>query len=184
MIKKLIFGALFLSAVLLCWMPGVCFADVSKQFEQAEKYVEDANYVEAEAMYKQIVTEYPGTDPYPNCVAGADCGIKIDTQPEGQYGDVKRDLWNVPPDFLHKSKTWYTEPDMHCVRSDLLRTWDVYTTEIEFWVRIGVASNAEEICCWFTLPCTICPGSYVNSNNQKIDSVEVEELDGTFEIVP
>ena len=57
MIKKLIFGALFLFGFLLCQMAEECFADAAAQLEQAEKCEETGKYEEAEATYKQIVTQ-------------------------------------------------------------------------------------------------------------------------------
>jgi len=180
MIKNILFAALFLFGLLLCQMPGVCFADAAAQLEQAEKCEETGKYEEAEAMYKQIVTEYPGTDPYPNCVAGWDSGIKIGTNPEGQCGDVEIGVWDVPPIVvIHQIKTWEPDPDISHTKPDILRMWQVNVTEIEFWVRVGVVSRIEELC-----GITQCPGSWVGQNTQQISSVEVKELDGTFEIVP
>ncbi|GAG31772.1 unnamed protein product, partial [marine sediment metagenome] len=42
--------------------PPECFADVSAQLEQADAYMKDKNYEQAEAIYRDIVTNYPGTD--------------------------------------------------------------------------------------------------------------------------
>jgi len=60
---------LLLSAVafaLVYWGAGTkCMAqetDVSALFEQAGKYEKDKNYVEAEAIYKAIVQDYPSSD--------------------------------------------------------------------------------------------------------------------------
>ncbi|MHC4337115.1 MAG: hypothetical protein ACYSTG_04095 [Planctomycetota bacterium] len=127
-----------------------------------------------------------GTDPYPNCVAGYDCGIKIGTEPEDECNEDPLDVWDVPPQTgVHNSKSWSTVPDLHANSTDKLKTWQVNVAESEyFWVRIGVASNIEELCFMYHLPATACPGSWVHQNQQKIDSVEVVEHDGTFEIVP
>ncbi|HUT30245.1 MAG TPA: tetratricopeptide repeat protein [Sedimentisphaerales bacterium] len=41
---------------------GRCLADVSAQLEQGERYADEGQYQQAEAIYKQIVAENPGTD--------------------------------------------------------------------------------------------------------------------------
>lgn len=39
-----------------------CFADASDLFEQAKAYEASGNYTQAEAIYRSIVADYPGTD--------------------------------------------------------------------------------------------------------------------------
>ena len=51
-----------LVSLMFCGMGGKCFADAAALFEQAEEYEEDANYAAAEAVYKQIVADFRGTD--------------------------------------------------------------------------------------------------------------------------
>jgi len=55
-----------LSSVLSCFLffvsAGDCFADVSAQFKQADNYKRNKQYEQAEAIYQQIITDYPGTD--------------------------------------------------------------------------------------------------------------------------
>jgi len=47
-------------------MPGACWAETAEEasvlLEQAEQYVREANYPDAEAIYKSVVADYPGTD--------------------------------------------------------------------------------------------------------------------------
>lgn len=117
-----------------------------------------------------------GSLPFGGCVAGADCQIKIDTLPGECAGDVKKEHMDVPPSkWFVKTKEWPTAPDMSMSRSDITRTWAVGSTVIEFWVRVGVASNAKKP--------TGLNGSRVLTNEQQIGNVEVEE-DDFFEIVP
>ncbi|MBW8039624.1 MAG: tetratricopeptide repeat protein, partial [Planctomycetes bacterium] len=47
---------------LLSVAAGVCFADASAQLEQADTYKDNKDYEQAEAIYRDIVTNYPGTD--------------------------------------------------------------------------------------------------------------------------
>ena len=61
MIKKV----LVLTALLCPAFSGMtveCLADVSDQFEQAERYREDGNYAQAEAIYKAIVAADANSD--------------------------------------------------------------------------------------------------------------------------
>ena len=60
MFKKVLF---ILSVVFLfSAMAHNAFADVSAQLEQAQAYVNNREYEQAEAIYKTIVQDYPGTD--------------------------------------------------------------------------------------------------------------------------
>jgi len=56
LISSVLFGVLLLMAA------GVWFADTSELLEQAETYREQGQYEQAEAIYLQIITDYPGTD--------------------------------------------------------------------------------------------------------------------------
>jgi tetratricopeptide (TPR) repeat protein len=50
--------------VVSAW-PGACWgqtADVPALLEQAEEYVEDGNYAEAEAIYRGLIADYPGSE--------------------------------------------------------------------------------------------------------------------------
>jgi len=65
MVKKMAFLLLVLVGPALWQTQARCFAqttDLKALFEQAEKYEDTGKYEEAEATYKKIVTEYPGTD--------------------------------------------------------------------------------------------------------------------------
>lgn len=61
MVRKTFLAALILSALWFCGMTGVCFADVPEQLEQAAAHAKDGEYLEAEEIYKTIVTDYPQT---------------------------------------------------------------------------------------------------------------------------
>ena len=50
------------SAVLLFLAVGVFFAGTTELLEQAVSYQEKGQYEQAETIYQQIVTSYPGTD--------------------------------------------------------------------------------------------------------------------------
>jgi outer membrane protein assembly factor BamD (BamD/ComL family) len=50
------------SAVLLFLVAGVFFAGTTELLGQAGSYQEKGQYEQAEAIYQQIVTSYPGTD--------------------------------------------------------------------------------------------------------------------------
>ena len=57
-------GKIFLISSIILLFAGIThpvFADVSSQFKEAEDNVKNTNYAEAEKIYRQIVTDYPGT---------------------------------------------------------------------------------------------------------------------------
>ena len=56
LISSVLFG------VLLFMATGVCFAGTSELLEQADTYKQDGNYEQAEAIYQQIISNYPDTD--------------------------------------------------------------------------------------------------------------------------
>ena len=63
--RKLLLLSAVLFALVNCSVGTKCFAkgaDVSAQFVRAEAYISDSNYTAAEAIYKAIVQDYPGTD--------------------------------------------------------------------------------------------------------------------------
>ena len=62
MSTKTLIISLILSAILLFTAAGVCFAGTSELLLQAETYREQGQYEQAEAIYQQIVTGYPGSD--------------------------------------------------------------------------------------------------------------------------
>jgi len=58
-------GKVFLTSSIILLFAGIThpvFADVSAQFKEAEDNVKNTNYAEAEKIYRQIVTDYPGTN--------------------------------------------------------------------------------------------------------------------------
>jgi len=58
-------GKIFLTSSIILLFAGIThpvFADVSAQFKEAEDNVKNTNYAEAEKIYRQIVTDYPGSD--------------------------------------------------------------------------------------------------------------------------
>jgi len=58
-------GKVFLTSSIILLFAGITypvFADVSAQFKEAEDNVKNTNYAEAEKIYRQIITDYPGTD--------------------------------------------------------------------------------------------------------------------------
>jgi tetratricopeptide (TPR) repeat protein len=62
MVKKIFLLSSVLFGLLFLVIPDKCFADASEQLKQAETFKKDGNYEEAEAIYLQIITGYPGTD--------------------------------------------------------------------------------------------------------------------------
>jgi len=56
LISTVLFGVLLLVAA------GLYFAGTSELLEQAQIYKQEGNYEQAEAIYQQIVSNYPGTD--------------------------------------------------------------------------------------------------------------------------
>ena len=56
LISTVLFGVLLLVAA------GLYFAGTSELLEQAQTYKQEGNYEQAEAIYQQIVSNYPGTD--------------------------------------------------------------------------------------------------------------------------
>lgn len=63
MVKKaLFFLCPFLFVLLFLGLTGQLFANVSALFEQAEQYAKNGQHEQAEAIYHEIVADYPGTD--------------------------------------------------------------------------------------------------------------------------
>ena len=60
--KKTLLISPVLSVVLLFLAAGACFAVTSELLLQAETYREQGQYEQAEAIYLQVVTEYPDSD--------------------------------------------------------------------------------------------------------------------------
>jgi len=62
MVKHIVFMA-FISGVLLVFpLSNTCLADVEAQFDQADEYEDQGQYEQAEAIYEQILTEYPDSN--------------------------------------------------------------------------------------------------------------------------
>ncbi|MGB7061928.1 MAG: hypothetical protein WBF13_06185, partial [Candidatus Zixiibacteriota bacterium] len=73
-----------------------------------------------------------------------------------------------------------TVPNITLTEYSQLVTWDVGTPTVhEFWLRMGVASNAEKFCGEGD-----CPASKVVTNRQKLSELLVLEEDDIFDIVP
>ncbi len=62
MLKKVLFVTLVSFCLLFSAMARKCLADPADQLEQAEIYKKDGDYQQAEAIYKTVVQENPGTD--------------------------------------------------------------------------------------------------------------------------
>lgn len=62
MVKKILLVTLSMLVLMFWSMAGECFADAAAELGQAEKYKEGEDYEQAEAIYKTIVRDYPGTD--------------------------------------------------------------------------------------------------------------------------
>jgi len=62
MSKKDFLLSTVLYVVLFFGLTGEVVGDAAGQLEQANAYVEDKNYEQAEAIYRDIVTDHPGTD--------------------------------------------------------------------------------------------------------------------------
>ena len=62
MSTKTLFISSVLFAFLLFLAAGVCFAGTSELLLQADTYREQGQYEQAEAIYLQVVTEYPDSD--------------------------------------------------------------------------------------------------------------------------
>ena len=58
-------GKVFLTSSIILLFAGITypvFADVSAQLKEAETFQKNGDYGQAEAIYRQIVTDYPGTN--------------------------------------------------------------------------------------------------------------------------
>jgi len=62
MVKKIVLGTLVLFYLQLSQITGICFADASAQYEQAEAYKDSKDSLQAEEAYKTIIRDYPGTE--------------------------------------------------------------------------------------------------------------------------
>jgi len=59
MVKQSIFVVSVMSGLILCQMTQRCFADISTELEQAEQYEQEGRYKEAEAVYRNVLDNYP-----------------------------------------------------------------------------------------------------------------------------
>jgi outer membrane protein assembly factor BamD (BamD/ComL family) len=62
MVKKIFLLSSVLFSLLLSTAASRCLADVSEQFEQAQTYQLNGNYEQAEAIYQQIVMDFPDSN--------------------------------------------------------------------------------------------------------------------------
>jgi len=62
MVRKNSILFLLLVSLMLCGLGAKCFADAAAQFEQAEKYEDEDNFEQAEAIYKGIAKDYAGKE--------------------------------------------------------------------------------------------------------------------------
>ncbi len=62
MFKKAIFVSSFLVCLMFFGSMGECFAAAPEQLAQADVHWKNGNVSQAEAVYKAVVTDYPGTD--------------------------------------------------------------------------------------------------------------------------
>jgi tetratricopeptide (TPR) repeat protein len=62
MVKKVILLSSALFGLLFLGLPGEDLSDASTQLEQAETCMKEGQYQQAEEIYQQIITDYPGTD--------------------------------------------------------------------------------------------------------------------------
>ncbi|MHC4620166.1 MAG: tetratricopeptide repeat protein [Planctomycetota bacterium] len=62
MVKKIHLMPLVLFTLVVLEIESVCFADPAAQLAQAQEYQANGDYGQAEAIYKAIVANYPGTD--------------------------------------------------------------------------------------------------------------------------
>jgi len=62
MVKKVILGTLVFLYLQLFQITGICFADLAEQYEQAEAYRENKDYLQAKEAYERIISDYPNTE--------------------------------------------------------------------------------------------------------------------------
>lgn len=117
---------------------------------------------------------------YGSSIAGADTSIQMATQPEVQLGDAKHDYLEVgfPIVMPTKSKTW--DVDLNQTENDETRTWAVASTTHDLYCKVAGGSNLSLFKYWLCVNIS----TWVSINDQSIDSVEVEEFNGVFDLVP
>jgi len=122
----------------------------------------------------------PGSTEYGSSLATADTSIQIATLPEVQLGDAAHNYLEVgfPPGLPTKSKTWTI--DLSQVENDETRTYAVGATTQDLYCKVGAGSNVSLFKYWLGINIS----TWVGENEQTIASVEVEEYDDVFEIVP
>ena len=62
MYKRSILVSLALFCLVFLGLTGRCFADAASQFEQAETYRNNGNYLQSEEAYETIIQDYPGSE--------------------------------------------------------------------------------------------------------------------------
>jgi tetratricopeptide (TPR) repeat protein len=111
LISSVLFG------VLLFMAAGVWFADTSELLEQADTYKQEGNYEQAEAIYQQIVTDYPDTDyAFLSQKNLAILYVLWDNQPEAdaalgqlvtdfyEHTGISQAVWQIAKEYEQKKK--------------------------------------------------------------------------------
>ena len=125
----------------------------------------------------------PGTVDYGSAMAGADISSEIAgcVPPIEELGEISytHEDVTVPPGELFWYGIWPTGPDLTQARLDRLRTYAVGSTEVDTKFKICVSCEITDYIfrIWQRSPC-------VTFNLQIFDTIEAEDSDGVYEIVP
>jgi tetratricopeptide (TPR) repeat protein len=143
LITSVLFGFLLSAAA------GLCFADASEQFKQANDYKRARQYEKAEAIYQQIVTSFPGSDDAleaqkqltllyitTDSPQQADAAFDGLTTGFAEHDDIAKAIYQIAQDGYHRAKKYDKAVEIHQYNVEHF-TSDMYA----MWSQVGIANS-------------------------------------------
>ncbi len=153
MFKKILFMPLVLFGLVFFQMAGECFAGASSQLEQAQTYMNNGDYEQAEGIYKTIVQNYPGTDHALEAQKQVTV-LYIDWDKQAQAQAALQELVAGFSENEHIAKAVYEVAQKYRWLQKYDKAGEVYQTVVEKWPgndkyaiasQIGVARSNIEV---------------------------------------
>jgi tetratricopeptide (TPR) repeat protein len=142
MFKKVYLISLVLFILVFFQMGQKCFADAAAQLEQAEKYQEGGDSEQAEAIYKQVVTTYPGTGEALEAQKGLTIlYIAWDKQPEAEA--AYQELLAKFSDHEHLAKAVDHVADKYRQLGKYEKARELYQYIVDHWPEAGHAVDSQ-----------------------------------------
>ncbi len=143
LITSVLFGFLLSAAA------GQCLADASAQFKQANDYKRAKQYEQAEAIYQQIVTDFPGSDDAleaqkqltilyitTDSREQADAAFNALTAGFSEHDDIAKALYQIAQDGYNRAKKYDKAVQVHQYNVEHF-TSDMYS----MWSQVGIANS-------------------------------------------